>query len=354
MLYKVAIIGTGHIAESHVNAFRRAGADVLAVVNPNMESAEAFAKKYSIPAYFDSMETLFSKIPNVEIVSICTPTKFHRDQAIKALRAGKHVYSEKPPAKNSKETKDIIKEAEKASKLISFAFNNRARPGSREMYKKITEGQIGKINSVEAVWARKKGIPGQGGWFTNKEFAGGGCAIDLIHMLDLALYMMKYPKPEYVSARNFNSFIDDRAYARNGKTSSKNLKMDTETSSHAFITFQDGSCLYSHTSWAEMVEDEFVCLSVQGDKGGAELTERKTPAGKTKYDVLKLISRDEVEKFEYRNDGEMGRSEMIDQFMKTLNGRAVSPVAKQSVILMKIIDAIYLSAKIGKPVKIEL
>ena len=64
--------------------------------------------------------------------------------------------------------------AEKAKRTLMFNFNNRARPESYAMMEHITQGAVGRINSCQAKWIRRTGIPGFGGWFTNKALSGGG------------------------------------------------------------------------------------------------------------------------------------------------------------------------------------
>jgi predicted dehydrogenase len=69
---------------------------------------------------------------------------------------------------NAKEVKEIIDAAKAAKKKVLFNFNNRARPESQAMMKYITDGTVGKINSAQAKWIRRTGIPGFGGWFTTE------------------------------------------------------------------------------------------------------------------------------------------------------------------------------------------
>ena len=78
----------------------------------------------------------------------------------------------------------MIEAAKSSGKELMFNFNNRARPESYAIMEKINAGEIGTINSAQAKWCRRTGIPGFGGWFTTKALSGGGPLIDLLHMLD--------------------------------------------------------------------------------------------------------------------------------------------------------------------------
>ena len=346
--YRVAIIGAGHIAESHYRGFALHGADVVAVVNHNVEKAKAFAAERNIEGAYSSWEDLIASGADFDIVSICTPNSTHREIAIKALRAGKHVYSEKPPALNAKETFEMVKEAENSDKLLVFAFNNRARRGALELKRKIDAFELGDVNSVQAEWIRRKGIPGFGGWFTNKELSGGGPVIDLVHMLDLALYMMGYPEAEYVLASNFKTFIDNLEFSRSGAIG--NLPVNVEAASHAMITFKDGRNIFSRASWAEMIEDENCSITLQGTKAGAKLSRA---ISNKKKDILEWYDKENTSEI-FDSDGEMGRLDLIGRFLRVLDGEDLPlPNPKEALTLMKIIDAIYESADRNAPIKVD-
>ena len=346
--HRVAIIGAGHIAESHYRGFILHGADVVAVVNHNISKAEAFASERSIKDAFSSLDELLASNVDFDVVSICTPNAYHKEIAIKALRAGKHVYSEKPPALDAKETYEMAEEAEKSGKRLVFAFNNRARKGAVDLKKRIDAGELGSINTIQAEWIRREGIPGFGGWFTNKKLSGGGPVIDLVHMLDLALHMMGYPEPEYVLASNYSTFIDDPGFSRGDIVGS--LPVDVESSSHAMITLKGGASIFSRASWAEMIECESCAITLQGTKAGAKLQRVQRDGRK---DLLEWYGK-ENSSFFFESDGEMGRLDLISDFLRALDGEDIPlPNPREALVLMRIIDAIYESAESRCPVKVR-
>ena len=160
--------------------------------------------------------------------------------------------------------------AEKSGKQLMFNFNNRARPESFAMMDYIRNGTVGRINSAQAKWIRRTGIPGVSGWFTQKALSGGGALIDLLHMLDLALYFMGYPEPEYVLAQTFNDFIHDKSFKGPwGIPDVANGVTDVESAAHGFVKFKSGQVLSLQTSWAEMVKREEVSVVFQGQKAEA-------------------------------------------------------------------------------------
>ena len=240
---RIGIVGAGVMAEYHVTGYRKAGAEVVAIADRNPEAGTRFARKMEIPEVYASLTELLASC-HVDAVSVITPNKFHRELAIEALEHGCHVFCEKPPALSAAETMEMKLAAERNGKLLSFNFNNRAREESRAVMDYIRSGEMGRINSAQAVWMRRSGIPGFGGWFTSKSLSGGGPLIDLLHMMDLALYFMGYPEPEWVLAQTFDDFISNRNFkgvwgipdGENGVTEVFTSGNDFETLTARYLT----------------------------------------------------------------------------------------------------------------------
>jgi len=197
---KIAIVGAGWMAAYHVAGFRGAGAEVVAIVDKVPAAAKAASQKYGVDKTFSEPKELFAAIKDLDAVSIITPNVFHHPLVMEALAAGKHVFCEKPPALNAADVSQMVDAAKKANRTLMFNFNNRARPESYAMREYFKSGAVGRVNSAQAAWIRRNGIPGFGGWFTNKKLSGGGPLIDLLHMVDLALHFMATPSPPTCSA----------------------------------------------------------------------------------------------------------------------------------------------------------
>ena len=206
MATKIGIVGAGGMLQYHAAGFRQAGAEIVGIADLALESAQKAAQEYGIPAAFGDVSEMLAGC-DAEAVSIIVPNKFHHPLAVQCLDAGKHVFCEKPPALNATQVAEMIAAAQTHKKHLMFNFNNRARPESYAMMGLIADGTIGKINSAQARWVRRTGIPGFGGWFTNRELSGGGPLIDLLHMIDLAMHFMGYPEPKHVLGQTFQDFI---------------------------------------------------------------------------------------------------------------------------------------------------
>lgn len=343
----------------HIDGFRKAGAEVEAIADVNVEAATAVAEKHGIETVYESVDDMLDS--DIDAVSIIVPNKFHAPLAIDAMQSGKHVFCEKPPALNATQAAEMVETAEKYGVTLMFNFNNRARPESREITKLIEAGEIGRINSAQAKWIRRTGIPGFGGWFTNKEMAGGGAMIDLLHMLDLAMYFMGYPEPSYVVAQTFDDFIDNKDFKGPwGIPDREGGITDVEAAAHGFVTFETGQVVNFQISWAEMVKREEVSVVFQGTRAGGKVERLFEEDGvdETAIDTCELYVQENgqsVNKILRAEECEdMGRINSASNFIEALNG--VAPPLNnmyEGLKLMKIIDAAYESAQTGKPVEIS-
>lgn len=360
MSTKVGVIGAGGMLQYHAAGFRQAGAEIVAVADAAPGAAAKAAEKWNIAKAYDSVDAMLAAHPEIEAVSIIVPNKFHKPLTIQCLEAGKHVFSEKPPALNAGEVQEIIAAAKKAGKQVLFNFNNRARPESQAMMTYITQGVTGKINSAQAKWIRRTGIPGFGGWFTTKELSGGGPLIDLLHMVDLAMYFMGYPEPAHVLGQTFSDFIQDKSFKgpwgipdRVGGTT------DVENAAHGFVTFKTGQVLSLQVSWAEMIKREEVSVVFQGTKAGGKVERLFGIDGldNTAIDTCELYVQENGHSVNRSITTpaceDMGRIGSAANFIEAIEGRA-KPLntPEQALRLMQVIDAIYASATTGKPVSI--
>ncbi len=360
MSIKIGIIGAGGMANQHIPGFLSGGAEVVAIADVNKAAAQRVADKFSLPKVYDNIAKML-KVEKLDAVSVITPNKFHKPLAMQALAANLHVFCEKPPALNSAEISAMAAAAKKAKKTLMFNFNNRARPEAYAMMSYLGSGAVGRINSAQALWIRRTGIPGFGGWFTTKALSGGGPVIDLLHMIDLALYFMDYPQPEWVLAQTFNDFISDKAFKGPwGIPDVAKGVNDVEASAHGFVRFKSGQVLFLRNAWAEMNKREEVSVTFQGQKAGGCV---KRLFGR---DGLDETSIDSCELYTQENgcsvnrdivtaaDPSMGRLRSAQNFVLTLEGKE-KPLntPDQAVKLMKIIDALYASAKSGKPIQVK-
>ena len=356
---KIGVIGAGGMVRYHVEGFRAGGAEVAAIADVRKDAATRVAQSLGIAKAYGSVEEML-KVEQLDAVSVIVPNKFHAPLAIQALQAGKHVFCEKPPALNAGEVEQMIAAAKASGRQLMFNFNNRARPDTMAMRRYIDSGCVGRINSAQARWCRRTGIPGFGGWFTNKALSGGGPLIDLLHMVDLALHFMDYPEPQSVLAQTFDDHISDNAFKGPwGIPDNADGVTDVESACHGFVRFKTGQVLSFQISWAEMVKREEVSVVFQGQKAGGMVQRLFGADGRddTSTDKAELYVQEHGHSVNREiiteADPAMGRIRSAANFVRSLKG-IEKPFNNmdEALKLMKVIDAAYASAKSGRAVEL--
>lgn len=347
---KIAIIGCGGIARvAHMKAYCELKCfEVVAACDILPDRAKAFAEANNIPQYFTDYHDVL-KLEGLDAVDICTPNYLHSIIAVDALNAGLNVLCEKPDAINPEEAEKMKAAAEKNGKLLMVIRNNRFTNQSLYLKKYIEAGNMGRIYAARCGWQRRRGIPGKGGWFTTKELSGGGPLIDLgVHMIDLTMWLMGNPTPVAVSGCTYTEFANNQSESSASQYGDvkENGTFDVEDLAMGFIRFDNGACLQIEFSWASNIERENKFFELRGTEAGA--------AWSNIDDTLRIFKEecgnpiDVFPKFKKPIHGHVGN---IQNFADALLGKA-EPVFKpqQGIDMIKILCAIYESAKTGKEV----
>lgn len=186
----LAIVGTGAIAYVHANGMEKIeDAELVAICDIHKEQVDKFAEKYNIAennCYTDFDEMI--KRDDIDGVIICTPDNAHKDIAIKAMQAGKHVLCEKPMALNLQECRDMVKASKETEKKFMIGQVCRKAPGFIKAKEMADSGIIGDIFFIESEYAHDyMNSPGVDNWRKTPErhpIIGGGChAVDLLRWI---------------------------------------------------------------------------------------------------------------------------------------------------------------------------
>ena len=145
---KAAIIGTGFIGPAHLEALRRiGGVDILALADGKRVRAEELASAYRIDRVYDSWQEVIND-PDIEVVHNCTPNNLHYTINKAALRAGKHVVSEKPLTMTGNESQELLRLARRSGLVNAVNFNYRFYPLIQHVHQMVRRGDIGEISLV--------------------------------------------------------------------------------------------------------------------------------------------------------------------------------------------------------------
>ncbi|WP_282837740.1 Gfo/Idh/MocA family protein [Microbacterium flavum] len=170
------ILATGGIAHAFTQDLRTAGLHVAAVGSRSAASAEAFAAEYGISRAHGSYEDLVSD-PEVDIVYVASPHSHHRDHALLALEAGKHVLIEKAVTLDAAQAAEIRAAASAQGLLAMEAMWTRYLPHMLRIRELIAGGTLGEIRAVIA--DHTQSLPTDPAHRLNALELGGGALLDL-------------------------------------------------------------------------------------------------------------------------------------------------------------------------------
>ncbi len=142
---RTAVIGTGFIGPAHVEALRRIpGIDVHAIASNEPERASELADRFKIPRVYHDWESVV-RDPEVQVIHNCTPNYLHFAINKAALTAGKHVLSEKPLTRTSRESAELVALAKKTGVVTAVNYNYRFYPLIQHARLMVQQGDLGDI-----------------------------------------------------------------------------------------------------------------------------------------------------------------------------------------------------------------
>lgn len=335
---KVGIIGAGWPGRKHAEGYQAAGGfSVMAVADLIPSRRRAVMEQFKVQREYAEAENLIAD-KDVEVVSVCLPNHLHLPVTLAALKAGKHVVCETPPALNASEAKKIAAAAAKYGKTVLYAMQRRFGGNEQAAKQAVDKGYAGNIVHARASWTRTRGVPSGTGWYTDRAKSGGGAMIDLgLHMLDLAWSLLGQPKP-LIAFATFPPPAGETALA-------------VESAGFALLKFEGGKSLELAASWSlnQAPQQQGAVCRVYGDKGAVDVYRAGGPAlyrsfgpnGEAKETPLKLPRLTH-------------HAAMMRHLRECLLGKATPIVGpEQGATLMAMVDAIYKSAGSGKSVDVK-
>jgi predicted dehydrogenase len=272
------IIGCGNVTELKSGpAFNKVEhSQLVAVMRRNAALAEDYAKRHQVPRFYTDADELIDD-PEVNAVYVATPPDTHALYAIKAMKAGKAVYVEKPMARTYVECQEMIRVSEETGMPLYVAYYRRTLPAFLKVKDLIAEGVIGKVLTVNIklhkAFGEKDQYPEQQDWHVDPEIAGAG------HFYDLASHQLDYL-----------DFVLGQITDVNGIATNIAGFYKAEDTVSAVFTFDSGAT--GTGSWCFVVnknseEDKIEIVGTKGkisfpcfDKGDVKLVTRK---GKANY-----------------------------------------------------------------------
>ncbi|MBQ4320725.1 MAG: Gfo/Idh/MocA family oxidoreductase [Oscillospiraceae bacterium] len=276
----IAIIGCGRIARNaHFPALTQLeNVRIKYACDLLPEKAEALKAEYPAVEQVITDYRIALNDPEVEAVWVLTPNFAHYTVTMDALRAGKHVFCEKPITVNYALSCEMAEEAAKQGKMLNIGVCNRYHKSVEMLEELNREGRFGKLYHVYCSFRAFRSIPGLGGAFTTKEQSGGGVLIDWgVHFLDLILYILGGAKLVNVTSDAYCEMAKDmKAYKYTSMWAEDTA--DTENGTNDVDDFISGyirtdkASISFNGAWAQNINQPEMFIDFLGDKCGARLT----------------------------------------------------------------------------------
>ncbi|MBE6555736.1 MAG: Gfo/Idh/MocA family oxidoreductase [Ruminococcaceae bacterium] len=356
---KIAMIGAGNIACTHLKAYQKIKqAEVVALCDIDPVRLEMTANKFGFDAAhcYTDVDQMLAAEKELDAADVCVWNVNHATCSIAALRAGLHVICEKPMAYSAAEAQEMKREAQKAGKLLMIGFVLRFSSENAVVKDLIDAGTMGELYYSKATYLRRHGNPG--GWFSNKALSGGGPVIDLgVHVIDQTRYLMGSPKPVSVYAM-ISHKLGDRKNLKNGVEwrpygASDDDVCDVEDFGTALIRYDNGAVTLLETSY-DFNGESASKKELYGTKGGILLGGSKP---KLFTDIEGYLADVELSLVGLKGVGngfdDMFVGELSHFVDCALNGTPCIATAEDGIVVMKILDAIYESARLGREVLIK-
>jgi predicted dehydrogenase len=372
---RLGIIGAGWPGVALARAAGAAGGVVVAAVGDRLaERRAAFIREFPTAKPYASDEELLDD-KSIEAVCVCLPNDLHAAVTMKAMKAGKHVLCESPPARDAREARRMEAGASKSGRVLLYGLQRRMGPCEQAAAAAIAKGYIGEPYHVRASWTRTRGVPVGTGWFLDPGRSGGGAMIDLgTHMLDLAWHLLGQPKPLSVFAAtqrrlgavdtavasapspatakpSESKSSDDEAEdgaASQAASDEQESGRPVEESAVAIVRCEAGQTIELAVAWAinqPPNQNGSICR-VHGSMGAIEVY---SPQGATLY--RHFGQKTEPRATELRPPALTHHAALLRHFRRCIQDEVTpNPGAAEGVALMEMIDAMYKSARTGRSV----
>ena len=336
MVMRIAFTGTGYISKIHAHAAQKLpDVELVAIVNHRPESMAAFARDFGISRQYATIEELLQD-GHVDAISINTPNYLHAPQTVAVLEAGVHVMVEKPMAMNAAQAEAMVAASQRSGALLMVAHCWRFDPEVVWLRDQVQAGRLGRIirskgYSVHVRW-------GPGGWFTQKQFAGGGAMADMgIHALDTARFLLGDPLPVSVYAR-IGTYYND---------------FDVDDTGVIIVNWDNGTTSYLESGWWQPHADgPEAATQLYGSSGFGQLFPTRLAISNAGQADVELVDPGFPPVRDPHCPQSMYDSQMAYFVACIREGQMPKPGGLEGWVNMKVVDAAYKSARTGKVIEL--
>ncbi len=343
---KWGVIGAGGIARRRTipGILLSENAELISVMEVNMTLANEIKEQFNAKKAFDNIDDLLAD-KEIDAVYIASPVIYHKEQAIKAANARKHILLEKPICLTVKEGIEVINYCQLKNVKLATGFMMRFHAYHQKMKQLVQEGKIGNIVSARAqLTCWYPDMPGN--WRQSYNTSGGGALMDMgVHCLDLIQYITGY-KSKRVA----------------GLTNTLTFDYEVEDSGAFLVELENGAICHVESNF-NIPDDAAKCrLEFYGTKGSllAEGTISQIETGS-----LEVTFSDDTKEYDATQDRSENRTRHIDvefgnMYAKEIDSFSLSILkdtkvevpATDGIQIQRVIEAAYASSKNNEYVKL--
>lgn len=332
---RIGIIGAGGISQTHRDGYLSAGAEVVAVADPNADQLAARARAWGVERRYSDYRAMLAD-GDLDAVSICAPTAVHAPATIAAAAAGVHVLCEKPLALDLDQGRTMIEACRSAGVLLMTNHQLRSHGAVEQTKTMLERGDLGDITHVRLRQAHDWAGGDVRASFTTRASSGGGTLLDNgCHLMDLARYLGKDV---------------DEVYAR---SATRKYAVELEDTAHVSLRFASGAIGTVEVAWTATGWEEG--FWVYGTQGALEYTNRSgTPLLRHAYRASPGTTWGDTDVSEYRFAGDAPHTRNVRAFLAAVRGeRAVLCSGDDGLEAVRLILASYESAERNQPVRVR-
>lgn len=330
---RAGIIGVGGIAHLHADGFRAAGAEIVALADPDRTVLEARGAAWDVPHLFDDFARMFAEV-DLDVVSIAAPNAVHHPATLAAARAGVHVLVEKPISLSLPLAQEMIDACREAGVVLQVGHQLRSDGAVHHAKTMIERGAIGDLAFIRLRQAHDWGGAAEVRPSFTGTGTGGGTLLDNgSHVMDLARY--------------FGGPVDD-LYAR---TATRKWPVDLEDTAIVSVRYASGALGSIENAWTATGWEEG--FWIYGTAGALEYTNRhQAPVLRHSFRESPGTTWASTDVARLSFAGDRAHTRQIHAFLASVRGeQAVVCSGEEGLEAVRLVLAAYDSARTGRPVR---
>ena len=349
---RIGFVGVGQIAKQHLAAYAKIpGAQVVAAADINADELARVAEQHQIPWTTTNFRELLKR-DDIDAVDVCLHNNFHAPVTIEALRAGKHVYCEKPMAGAYADAKAMLDTAHAVGKKLSIQLATLFHKETKIAKRLIDAGKLGRVYHARSTGYRRRGRPFVDGYgtasFVRKEVASGGALYDMgVYHIAQMLYLLGSPTVTRISGKVYQETGMDEGRRKSSGYSVEELGL-------GFVKFDNNLTLDINEAWAIHL-NAFEGSSIVGSEGGVRLQPLSFYSTVADIEMNSTFETDAVDWRWHQLDPEFAAYDSAQHhWIAALQGTVpLLPTAELALATMLISEGIYLSDRLGHEVTPE-